>query len=195
MGILGDTELVRRTRSVTIGLTPQGEEFKVEVRAPRLQLIPELRTKIPEPEPPPLRNSAGKVRFRTDPKTGEPIKQDGQLVPMLDWKSPDYLVQTDSVERARTVAMIFECAAFPGESEIKREAFSTQVDYWLARWRELEDAGVDVGAYKELSDACVELGAPMSRSEVEDARRALGTDSATQDAVKDKLGGKAPAGK
>ena len=195
MGILGKIELVHRTRDVTIGVSTTGEEITVKVNAPRLQLIPELRTEIPAPTAPPMKDSNGRIRYERDHKTGEPIKKDGQLVPKLDWSSQEFLVRVASVERARTIAMIFECAEFPGTTDLKESDYQDKIEYWLARWGELENAGVDVGAFSALSDACVALGEPMSKGEVEDARHALGTDRETQDAAKAKLGSKTPPGK
>lgn len=197
MGILGSVKLVKRTRDVTIGVSTKGEEIKVKVSAPSLTLASELRKRIAPPEAPKLVNSAGKVRFKTNPRTGEPIKENGQLVPMLNYADPAFVIEAGAVERARTIAMIFECTEFPGNSTVEKNGH-TPVGYELARWKELEKAGLTVGEYNDLGDACNELSQPMTKSEIEDARREFGADQETQDAVKEvleKKGKKAPAGK
>ncbi|KKL47463.1 hypothetical protein LCGC14_2335290 [marine sediment metagenome] len=194
MGILGDIQLVKRTREVTIGVSTKGKEIKVTVTAPPLQLSSDLRSQIVDPKPPILLNDNNQPRFKTNPRSGEPIKENGQLVPMLDTKNADYLVEAMSVTKARTLAMIFHCTEFPGAFDTKKNGMSP-VGYELARWKELEKAGLDVGVFAELSEACVDLALPMTKTEIEDARRALGTDKETQERVKEALGKKAPKGK
>jgi len=194
MGILGDVQLIKRTRVVPIGISQTGEEVNVLVTAPALQLSSRLQQQIKDPEPPVLLNSAGKPRFKTDPRTGEPIKINGQLVPMLDYDNDDYLQQVEGVGKARTIAMIFDCAKFPGSSAVAKNG-EGEVAYQFARWRELEEAGCDVGSFSLLARACVELSAPMSKDEVEEARRALGTDKETQDQQREGTGKDAKSGK
>ncbi len=197
MGILGSIELVKRTRDVVVGITSEGDPFSVSVCAPRLQLIPDLRRKLPDPKPPAKRDDQGRVVLRRHPSTGEVIKKNGQSIPELDVLSKEFLNDVANVERARTIAMIFECITLPGETAVVQDGLSP-VAYQLARWRELEEAGFDVGAYKSLSDACVDLSDPMSRTEIEDARYALGTDKQTQIETKEQLreeGKPAPKGK
>ena len=187
MGILGDVKLVQRSREVTIGVSQAGEEIKVRVTAPPLQLVADLRQKIPDPKPPTMKNDRGEVKYKTNPRTGDPIKEEGQLVPMLNYLDEGYLTEASSTSKARTIAMIFHCAEFPGTTEVDKKGH-TAVGYELARWRELEEAGCDVGAFTDLSEACVELSQPMTKIEIEDARCALGTDAATQVKVKEALG-------
>lgn len=196
MGILGNHQLVHRSREVTLGVdATTGEEVKAIVKAPPLQLANQLRARIADPTPPVALNGAGKPRFKTDPRTGEPIKENGQLVPLLDYASPAYLAEAQSVERARTLAMIFECTTFPGPSSVEKTSDMSEIAYQLKRWEELEKAGCTIGVYNKLSDACIELSAPMTKAEVEAARRDLGVDQETSDAIKEKLGKDAPQGK
>ena len=194
MGILGDIKLVKRSRQVTIGVSAAGDEVKVAVNAPPLQLSNDLRNQIPDPTPPALLNDNGQPRYKTNPRTGEPIKENGQLVPMLNRADAAFQVEAASVTKARTLAMIFHCTEFPGSFKTQKNGHSP-VGYELARWKELEKAGLDVGTFSELSEACVELALPMTKIEIEDARSALGTDQETQDRVKEALGKKAPKGK
>lgn len=182
-----------------IGLSADGEPVTVTVNAPRLQLVPELRRSIPTPKPSAKRDANGRVVLKRDPK-GELVKNaSGQPVPEVDFEDETFLGRAQSVERARTIAMIFACAEFPGETTITIEEHGGDwIAYWLARWEELESAGVDVGSYKALSDACVELSDPMSRSEIQDARAALCTDAASVIDAKEKIreeGKKPPKGK
>ena len=195
MGILGNVKLAERTRKVTLGLDSKtGKEIKAIVTSPPLQLTNELTQQIPDPKPPVAVNDAGKPRYKTNARTGEPIKENGQLVPMLDYMDETYLVEAASVSRARTIAMIFHCTKFPGESSAKRNG-QTPVAYELARWKELEDAGCGIGVFNDLSSACLDLSSSMSKDEIEQARRDLGTDEETSDAAKEALGKDAPRGK
>ena len=113
---------------------------------------------------------------------------------MLNWNDPDYLVDVSSVERARTIAMIFECTTFPGEPSVDKDG-SSPVAYELARWKELEDEGCGIGVYNDLSNACLELTASMTKSEIEEARRELGVDRKSSNEIKERLGKDAPRGK
>lgn len=193
MGILGNVKLRKRSREVVVALTEDGEEFKVTVKAPPLQLATQLQVEIPNPEPPALVNDNGQPRFKTNPRTGEPLKEDGKLVPMVNKADPAYRQELLAVSEARTIAMIFHCVEFPGKTKVVQNG--NPVRYWLSRWKELEDAGLDVGSFNRLARACTELSAPMSKGEIEEARAALGTDTHTQHVQKEKLGKKAPKGK
>ncbi len=198
MGILGSVKLVKRTRQVMIGLTDQGEPFTVKVSAPPLQLSDQIAQQIPEPKPPPLMNDKGKPRLQTNPRTGEPIKDgNGRLVPMVDENDEQYLAELENVGVARMTAMIFACTQFPGESAVVQNG-SSPVGYQLARWKELEEAGCDTGAYRALTKAVTALSQPMTKDEIEEARIVLGTDKGTSEAVKTAMrdkGKKPPEGK
>jgi hypothetical protein len=194
MGILGNVQLVKRTRLVTLGVASDGTKLEVTVSAPPLQLSQEIATKIPSPDPPPKRDSNGKVQFKRDPRTGAELKIDGVLVPLLDYSDAKFVAEAGSVKKARTIALIFACTEFPGESAVTRNGHSP-VAFELARWKELEDGGVDLGAWGDLNDALNALCDPMTVGEIEEARRELGADEETQKEIKARLGKDAPKGK
>ena len=179
--------LKRAGFEVILGLDAcSGEAIVAVVTAPPLQLSSELQRQIPDPNPPVALNSAGKPRYKTNPRTGEAVKENGQLVPLLDHTNESYLLEAASVERARTIAMIFSCTKFPGESSVVRNGESP-VAFELARWKELEQAGCGIGVYNDLSVACLDLSRSMTKAEIEQARRELGTDEESSDLAKASL--------
>lgn len=178
MKILGHSSLRPRSISVPVGIAPDGSVVSLQLRAPRLGMLERLDAEIPEPQPPIV---PGRV---VRDHRGRPVEgPDGSPIPLRNAEDPAYVLKSERREKALSVAMVLSCLE-PGQvTDLPDRNGQDPVDYFLAVWDGLEDAGLDIGAFRSLSEAAKRLGEPMSSIEVVQAKSALGATAEQQEGV------------
>ena len=189
MGILGNLNLKRRGREVVVGYDDEGSAVRLTVNPPPLGLVNDLSRKIPSPVAPLRKDSRGRPIPVTDDK-GKPIMDpaSGQALMERDHSNPEHLERLERREVALNLGLILACLSTPIEPKTKVEDHGGDyVEYYHAVWKELEEAGLDIGAYRALSTACTELSLPLGEQDMKLAREALAIDEESQTEIKKAL--------
>lgn len=196
MGIFGNVKLKKRQVEVLVGVMESGEEFKITLTAPRLQALTEVEGRIKPPVAPILRQ-AGQAVVARDPETGKQIKTaDGSPIFVRDRKDPEFRDKLATYQQVTAISQFMLMAGDQVRPSKTIEDFKGDwTAYYLAAWEEMEEGGMETGSLIRINKEVSKLLKPMGPEEVEQARRALGTDSESSDAAKERLKGKAPAGK
>ena len=176
MKILGHLKLKQRERTVLVGHTDTGEAVRLKVRAPKLNVYEAISEEIGEPEAPlsgeVKRTARGKIRTGKD---GQPLRGRNE-------EDPNYLREVAKTEKARSIALVLSCLGDQVEPEILRGDLPA-VDYYLAVYEEMQDAGIDIAGFHALTSAATELSQPLTDDDVTKAKASLGADDESQEGV------------
>lgn len=188
MKILGHAGIKTRTESVELGKLEDGTALVVELKAPRLNAITAIDSKLEAPAAP--KAPAGEV---LRDKRGR-VQKDEQDRPITtrNEQDPAYLKALEKHSelegrhnRAKTLGMLLECMDGQIETAAKLEDYGEAggenkkgelIDYYDAVWLELEDFGIDLVAINRLTNAAMRL-AGLVDEELDDARETLGATS------------------
>lgn len=187
MGILGNTKVKRRNRSVPVGFDEQGKEVRLTVYPPGLDATDRLNALIPEPVAPLAKNSAGQsVKIKDDSGKTLIDQTTGSALLARDYKSATYQRAIEQRDKALTVALILECLGDAAKPAKDIEDYDGDwLAYYLGAWKELEEAGLDIGSYRALSAACTSLSLPLGAEDVELAKQTLALDEVSQAEIKE----------
>lgn len=166
----------RRTRDVPVGIDEDGESVSLRLVAPRLHDIETINETMPEPVAPILKGNDGRAVHATDSE-GNPVLDPatGHAISMKDFRDKAYLAACSRHEKAMTIALFMGCVHPPLVPKRTMDDYDHDpVAYYLGAWKELEDAGLDMGAFRALSSAAVELGQQMGKEDIVLARENLG---------------------
>ena len=191
MSILGNIKLTKREERIVVGIAEDGSEVALVMRPPRLGFVEDMSSRIPEPSPPAAKGPDGRPIVELDSKGKRLLDGSGSPVIRRNYSDPKYLTALSRRETAMTISLIVVCIDHDGNPGLslpeRDEDEETLVDYYKRTWSEFEDAGLDVGAFQALSQAALKLGQPMTAADVEDAKKTLQIDKASQAAIRAEL--------